>query len=494
MSEERAPVQRIVRGAVQNLGSVHFARLVNWVANILLMRWWLSEEHFGYLALTIPLLTITVALFRGFGLHVALLHQYDRVDRLVPTHFLLNVGLGALSTLAAIGLGLTFVPGWYGGTVTLALVIFAVFDFFRNALLTSETELRRDLQFGRLAGSHATALIAASLVAVAAAYAGGGVWALILGFSVNSISYVAVYCTLIWVCRPPPLTRLRDFDLEGARGLFNFGFWIWVGVVMQTLAFHYDKLVVGSFLSARMVGFYERAYTFAQMPTGAITHTIASVTGTVYARYQNDRMRLSSAFRRTLRLIIRATVPITLVFAVEAPDLVKILVGKPWLPLVPILRWLVPYALCRPVLDDIRSLLFGVGKPKTIARYASVQAGLLLILAPLLTWRYGTTGTAVSMDVIAFIGAALAIRAAAKYVDIPWRRAIVPPLLAGGAALAVRLAFADFIGGLSTLASLTAGAGVICTVYGIVLLVLERRELLEELQRLWSAFAGRPEP
>ena len=83
MPEDRSPVQRIVRGAVQTLSSTYFARLVNWTVNILLMRK-LVEEDFGYVTLAISLLTIVVAL-RRFGLHIALLHQHDRVDQLLGT-------------------------------------------------------------------------------------------------------------------------------------------------------------------------------------------------------------------------------------------------------------------------------------------------------------------------------------------------------------------------------------------------------------------------
>lgn len=489
MPEERAPIQRIVRGAVQTLSSSYFARLVNWGANILLMRK-LLQEDFGYVTLAISLLTIITAL-RRFGLHTALLHQYDRVDQLAPTHFLLNTGLGILSTSAAIGLAFLFVCRQYGEIVVTVLIIFAVLDLVRNAASTSETQLRHDLRFGRLAVSQATATIVASFVAIAIAYAGGGVWALILGFFVNSVSYIVVYCTLIWTHQPVSITRLWNFNSTSARGLFRYGFWYWIGGIMQTLTLQVDKLVVGTLLSAGVLGFYAQAHMFAQIPTGAITHTLLLVTGTVYARYQNDRMRLSAAFRRTMRLIFRTTVLITLLLAVEAPALVKLLAEERWLPLVPILRWLVVYSLCRPLLDDVYTLFLGMGKPNIFAQITAIQAGLLLFLAPILTGRFGPEGAAMSMGLMALVGIVLAFRAASRHVDIPWYRAFVPPLLAAGAAFAVRLAFADFVGSLPTLLSLIAGAILICSTYGLGLLVLEGRELREEFQRLWDAFTGR---
>ncbi len=229
MGEERAPVQRIARGALQTLTSTYFGRVVNWVATIVLMRQ-LSEEDFGQVALALSLLALISAL-RNLGLHYALLHQHDRVDELAPTHFSLNTGLGLLGAAAAVTIawfytGLAVAMEGLSPLVTpealadagqkpmvpVALFVLAIFDFFRTTVFTSETQLRRDLEFGWLATSHATATVAAACVAVAIAFSGGGIWALVFGYSIGSVTYVVIYCSLVWRRQFPPLSRLRDFD------------------------------------------------------------------------------------------------------------------------------------------------------------------------------------------------------------------------------------------------------------------------------------------
>jgi O-antigen/teichoic acid export membrane protein len=473
------------------VGSVYFARLINLAAYVLLLRR-VAPVEVGQISFAIAILMVVTSLKR-FGLHVALLHRYDEVERLETTHFLLNSGLAILGAMAAIATA--FIYGAIGEAnpiVVNALIIFAVLDMVRSLVQTSETRLRQQLQFGRLALAHASATVAASVVAVAVAYLGGGTWALILGFSINSVTYVLIYCALIWQQRPPLLPRLQEWDRAGARDLLRYGVWFWAAGIMQTLTLHFDRLVVGMMLGDDLLGIYAAAHIFAQIPTGAVTHMIQGVTGTVYARYQQDRKLLSSAFYRTQRLIIRCTVPITLILALEAPILVGLIKAE-WLPLVPVLRWLILYSLCRPALDDVYFLLYGVGQPRWITRFVSFQALSLLALAPLMTSHYGLEGAALGMDVAALIGLLFAMRAVRAHVDISWKRVFGAPLVAGLVASALRLAADDPLSALSPIFALVAGAAILATGYAATLILLERRELAVELRSLWNALtdAGR---
>ena len=479
-------LDRVARGAVHTLGSAYAGRLVNWIAVIVLTRA-LAPEDFGHVALAASLLAV-VASLRGFGLHSALLHHYQRVDELAPTHFVLNSALGALGTLVAVGLAVFFVDGHYGRNVATALAVFAAFDLLRTTALTAETQLRRDLEFSFLAQVNALALVGAAFAGIGAAYMGAGVWALILSHSTYGIVYAAIYSALLWRRRSPLRLRLSRFDAEAARGLLRYGGWIWLGSVLQTLLFHFDRLVVGNLLDARTLGFYDRAHVFAQLPTGAFTHALTGIMVTVFARYQHDREHLAGAFRRTLRLILRSAVPFSVLLAIEIPLITRVLLGESWLPLATILRWLLVYSLCRPVLEAVRSLLQSIGDPRGFAAFVAVQSGVLLVTAPTLTHTQGIEGTAMAMNLAALVGTVLALRRSSRYAEVPWVRSFAPPLLAAAAAGALRLWAAPFIEGFTELVALVLGAGLFGLAYGAALLALERRTLLNELRTLWSVF------
>ena len=481
--QERAAVGRIARGAVQTLSSAYAGRLVTWVAIVVLTRE-LPPEAFGQVALAATWLALVGAL-RGFGLHISLLHRYKRVDELAPTHFFLNTALAVLGAAGAIALAVFHVdnPG-----VALALAVFAAFDLLRATVLTAETQLRRDLEFGSLAAAHALALIAAAASGLAAAFLGGGIWALILSHSVYGIGYVAVYWAMLWRRRSPLCFRLSDFRPDEARRLFRYGAWIWLGTLLQTFVLNFDRLVVDALLDLKTLGFYDRAHIFAQLPTGVITHALIGVLLAVFARYQEDREQLAGAFRRALRLIMRAAVPLSLVVAIEIPALTILLLDESWMPMASILRWLLLFSLCRPLLEAVHALLRSIGDPRGSAAFAAAQAAVLLLAAPLLTRSHAIEGTAMAMNVAALAGVAAALYRSARFVEVPWVRSLAPPLLAAGVAAGARAAAGPLIEGLPTAAALVLGSGLFVLCYGVALLCMEGRGLLKELRTLRQAF------
>ena len=483
---------RVARGAVHTLSSAYAGRLVNWVAVIVLTRA-LAPEDFGHVALAASLLALVVSL-RNFGLNNALLHKYERVDELAPTHFALNSGLGALGALAAVGLAVFFVDGHYGRGVATALAVFAAFDLLRATAQTAETQLRRDLEFGALAGAHALALIAAAAAGIGAAWLGAGIWALILSHSTYGIAYAALYSALLWRRRPPLRLRLSGFDRAEARFMLGYGGWIWLGAMLQTLLLHFDRLVVGNLLDARALGFYDRAHVFAQLPTGALTHALTGVMFAVFARYQQDREQLGGAYRRTLRLVLRASVPFSVVLAIEIPVITRLLLGEHWLPLATILRWLLLYSLCRPLLETVLALLRSIGDTRGFAVLAAVQAGVLVVAAPLLTGRMGIEGTALAVNLAALVGTVLALRHSRRHAEVPWFRSFAPPMLAAAAAAALRLWASPFIDGFPDPAALVLGTALFGLAYGATLLGLERRTLVRELRTLGQATEERRRP
>lgn len=500
MSDEGAAVRRIARGAVQTFGSAYAARLIALGARLLLLQI-LVPEDFGAVGTAFSLLALAVAV-RDFGLHYALLHEHDRVHELAPTHFVLSVIAGGISTGLALlmafyyesALALVRVFEMYlGGAgtvdypkVALALAIFGALDFFRTAALTAEVQLQRDLAFGRLALAHAGGTVLSALVGLAIAYLGYGKWALILGFFPYSATYVLVFCAVVWHKHPPPLGRLHEFNREAARHMVRYGLQFWLGGVPKIFVQHFDKLIISLFFGLHLRGLYDTAHDFAQIPTGAITLAIVRITGAVYARYQKDRAQLSAGFRRALRLILRATVPMSLILALEADRWIQIFRPE-WLPAAPLLQWLIVYSLCRPVLDDLHALFYSVGSPLRIAVFASVQALLLLVFAPLLAREMGVYGIALSMNISAFVGLGLALYLARHYVDIPIVKTFGPPLIAAAIGLGLHFFVTAHLSELSAWKEFLIGSAVFVLGYTAGLLFIERKTIVGEMKTITNA-------
>lgn len=491
-------IQRVARGAIQTFGLTYPARIINFVVLLFLYQL-LVPEDFGAVGTAYSILALAIAL-REFGLHFALLHEHDRVHELAPTHFVLGVCTGSISAILALSMAFcadqVFAllnafgafrpdPQTYP-KVALALAVLGAFDFLRTAALTAEVQLQRDLAFGRLAFAHAGGTVLASLVALGLAYLGYGKWALILGFFPYSVAYILFYSTVVWLRYPPPLNRLHAFDRDAAKRMIRYGLWFWIGGIPKIFAHHYDKLIISAFFGLHLRGIYDAAHNFAQIPTGAVTLVIVRITGAVYARYQNRRDQLSAAYRRALRLILRTTVPISLILALESNR--WILLFRPeWTPAAPLLQWLIIYSLCRPVLDDIHALFYGIGTPKTIAKFASVQALSLLVLAPVLGHFFGIAGIAVGLNAMAVGGLIYALVLARSYVDLPIAKTFAPPLIAAAIGTGLHVAAGAWLNALSTSMAVIAGSAIFTVGYAIGLLIAERKTLIREIKTVVHA-------
>ena len=489
---EAPAIQRIARGAIQTFGSTYPARLINF-AVLLLIYQILVPEDFGAITTAYSILALVIAI-RDLGLHYALLHEHDNVHELAPTHFVLSVSLGSISALLALCIALysehlfELVNTCIGITdtrsypkVAIALGILGAFDLLRTAALTAETQLQRDLEFGRLAFAHAAGTILAAIVGLLLAYLGYGKWALIIGFFPYSVTYILVYCTVVWLRHPPPIDQLHTFNSQAARRMIRYGIWFWIGGIPKIFIQHYDKLIISLLFTLSLRGIYDAAHSFAQIPSGAITMVIVRITGAVYARYQNNRDQLSAAYRRTSRLILRTTVPISLVLALEADRWIHIF--KPdWAPAAPLLQWLIIYSLCRPLLDDVHALFYSIGSPKSIAKFSAAQALILLILAPYLAHHLDAIGIAISMNAIAIVGLILALILVRAYVDIPIAKTFAPPLIAAAIGTGMHFAFAEWLNTLPILMGVLAGSAIFTLSYSIGLLLVERKTLIDEIK------------
>ena len=113
---------------------------------------------------------------------------------------------------------------------------------------------------------------------------------------------------------------------------------------------------------------------------------------TVFSRYQHDEARLSSAFRRASRLIVRSSLPLSIIIAIEIPRITLLLLDETWLPIVPVLRALLLFTVCRPLIEAVFALLRSIGDARGIVGFTAFQVLVLAVLAPTLTFQMGDRG------------------------------------------------------------------------------------------------------
>jgi O-antigen/teichoic acid export membrane protein len=335
------------------------------------------------------------------------------------------------------------------------------------------------MRFGRLVGVDLASIVLATATGVTLAALGFGLWALVA----NHATYSVVRAAGLWLAG---VERTRPkFHADDARWLLRFGLPLWLGGLATAWVLKYDDLVVGSLRDKQTLGYYGRAYALALLPLGLVSGVLTRVSFPLYARLQADRVRLSEAFRIASGTTLRLVAPLAVGMAVVIPDVLVVMGWAQWEPMVPIFRWLLVYAMLRPLMDDAGSLFTAVGHPRLSGHTFLVLAAVLAGVCPLLTWRFGAEGAAASVGAVILGGLAVwYVRYLPRFVDIAYRRMVVWPVASAAAAGAAGLAVAAWSGLEAGLGAGAAKLGGVAAAYVAAMLALDGRQSLADLRTL----------
>ncbi len=291
----------------------------------------LSPSDYGLLAMVTAVIGVG-ELLRDLGLSVAAV----QAKRLLPDEktnlFWVNTGAGLILGLVVF-LSSWGLAGLYNEPRLVLITQVLASTFFINGIATQfKAQINRDLRFMALGLSEALPQALGLALAVGAALAGAGYWALVVqAVSVALISLLLNIGFARWLPGLPkrgaPVTRFLRFggSLAGTQG-------------MAYLSKNIDNVLLGVVYDPVVLGFYSRAYQLIVLPLTQLTAPLSRVAIPILARLQDDRAQ----FVRYLRSGQFFTVMIASVFyasmvGLGAP-LVMIVLGDKWLPVVPILQ------------------------------------------------------------------------------------------------------------------------------------------------------------
>ena len=121
-------------------------------------------------------------------------------------------------------------------------------------------------------------------------------------------------------------------------------------------------MIIGSLLGADALGFYNLAWNLIIQPISRINPVLTRVAFPVFAKLQMDREALKSGYLKMLRLLATTNFAALFGIAAVAPNLVPVVFGERWLPVVPLIQILSLVALIRAVINPVGSLLLSKGR------------------------------------------------------------------------------------------------------------------------------------
>jgi len=479
MSLARRSITSVSWNVVANGGKI----VILFVRSVMLARL-LPVEAFGVYALAGSVIGLTGVLPK-FGMGGAFLHRARETEdeaQAAAVHFTLKLLFTTLWVALLTGGALLFTEG----ETRLALLVLA---FATGGLELSQTPrliLMRRVVHRRLALIQLLNALLTTAVSLGLAWRGVTLWALLA----TNLTTFLLNTIALYVWRPVWRPRLA-WSPPAMRYFLRFGSRNLVAVVLLRMLDRVDDLWTGVFLGKAALGFYSRAYTFATYPREVLATPVNMVAGGTYAELKGDRRRLSRAFFRVNAVLIRSGFLLAGLLWLVAPEFIRLLLSVKWLPMLPAFRLMLVFTLFDPMKLTVSNLFVAVGKPEQVVWARMVQlvvlgGGLFLLGLPM-----GITGVALAVDLMLVVGIVLLFWLARAHVDFSAGRMFAAP----GTALAAGMLLGYGVGQFPavTASDWTSGLAkgiAFFAVYGLILLALERRQLLEMIAGMRHLLPG----
>jgi PST family polysaccharide transporter len=425
------------------------------VVVLILLTRLLSPADFGLVSA--GLIVVSVSLnFSQLGLGPAVVQRSTLEPRHLSTAFIASTTFGILIA-CTVWLGAPLIASFFHMD-QLVPVLRALGFLFPIAGIGTvpESLLQRDLRFRLLSNRDVLAYaVGYGAVGVALALLGWGVWALVAAQLTQ-----AVLRTGILLRAAPPFLRARP-TWSSFVELMEFGIGQSAARLGMIGANQADNLVVGRWLGAVPLGEYSRAFQLVSVPATLLGDVVDKVLFPTMARVQHDPRRLASAYLEGTALLALVTLPVGVVAAVLAPELVAVAFGSRWSGIVPpfqVLALGMTFRTCHRISD---SLSRATGRVYKRAWRQGLYAGLVF-LGALIGHAWGLTGVAVGVLCALFVNYVMMAQLSLEVVQISWARFFLVQLPA--VRLALVIGAATFAGtaaartlGLPSLAGLATG-------------------------------------
>jgi O-antigen/teichoic acid export membrane protein len=230
------------------------------------------------------------------------------------------------------------------------------------------------------------------VVGIGMAMAGQGYWSLVgMTISLNVVSVVSLWIAGRWIPGPPQRGA-------GVRSMLKYGGTLTLNSVIVYIAYNADKVLLGRFWGADILGIYGRAYQFINLPTSNLNTAIAQVAFPALSRLQNDPERLKSYFLKGYSLFLSLVLPITMGCALFAEDIIRVFLGPKWGEAAPVFRLLAPTILAFALINPFGWFMQATGRAARSLHIALLLAPVV-ILGYIAGLRYGATGVAAGFSV-----------------------------------------------------------------------------------------------
>lgn len=281
--------------------------------------------------------------FRDFGIPMAVVQRPELDQRTLSAIWRLNLKLTALVLVVMVAAAPLLAAFFREPRVTQVIIVLALALAVDGTSGVHAGLLRRELRFGVVTAIEVSCVLVGIAVAVVAALAGAGYWALALQIATRTaLQGIAVTVFAGW--RPQLRTASTGAERVGLREMQRYGANITGSRIVLHIGRNIDQVVVGR-AGATELGIYQNAFRWSTLPVQQVTTPLLGVVVAALSRVRDRPATFREGFGVAWSGLLVLVVPAVVYTFVAADDVVLVLLGDQWRPAIIVFRILAIGAL-----------------------------------------------------------------------------------------------------------------------------------------------------
>lgn len=365
-------------------------QLISFVVSIIIARI-IDPDAYGIIALTNSFITI-LNVFIDSGLGNSLIQKKDADDLDFSTVFYTNVFI-CLLAYAILYFSAPFISSFYSSNeLCLILRVYGIVLIFSSIKNVQQAYIAKNYLFKNFFYSSLLGTIGAGVIGVFLAVRGYGVWALVSSslFDV-AIDTLVMMFTIKW--KPKPL-----FSFERLKGLFNYGWKLFVSSIIIKLYKKMYSFVIGKTYSSKDLAYYDKGQTVTGKITTSIEDVVESVLFPFLSNEQDNEKNVKNIARTTLKANFFIMTPILVGLASVSYSFIPLLLTEKWNPAIPFVQLYCISGIVMPLKIVNQNITKSQGRSDITLKLEIIKK-VFGILVFILSIRYGVLAIGLSMVV-----------------------------------------------------------------------------------------------
>lgn len=372
------------------------AKGIAMIVSIVLARL-LSPSDYGLLALTAVFTNLSDILIDG-GFSTTLIRKENVDDYDYSAVFSVSSSISVLLYIILFFVAPSVANYYKSPQLIAVLRVIGLTFFIQSFTAVRNGIVNRNMQFKLLFLCNTTASVVSGVVGIASAYAGLGVWSLVIQrLTQQTFLTITLFIKVRWTVK-------WKFDLARIKEMLSFS----IGVVGASLLYYLGgniySAVIGKKYSVTELGYYDKGnqlpmqfslYTFGAM-SNVLLPTISSC--------QSDFDRVKRIIRKVVGMTSFLIMPMMVGLALTSREMITLLFTDKWLSSVPVMQCACLYYIATPYLLINVQVFFALGHSKLRVKTEIIRLSLMALGLGVFGFGFNC-----SMNQLALIGAIIAV-------------------------------------------------------------------------------------